>query len=419
MKLVIGLVIALTFVDRVSVSAWAQARVHPVCHHHARLPYPMVAAEGRQEDATLLPIQHAAGLLGMELRAAKLLPESAEAVAAFALRLLAIFDDYHGQCPVATSRDSLTHHLCAAYIEYEDRILAACMGRITNGGALRCLCDEYGDDIVAICRSHTSPCAHDRPICHNSHARGCRTAWSGLCSTTPHPRRVRQPPRARRTHASNGTTLKHSHSAAQAQAQGASRWGIRAAQRMAVAARRPTAAAAKSAQHIAGPHPPKQSRLSFLFLLAQSVTLNTISAAPPTDERQIKICSTGPAALAAARVALPQSWVSHRVSSDDLSALITHECDGLATWPAHAESLFTNPCVNGAASHALCAGAAHDHPAFAVGARLFMDPHTSTVQLPHRGLVLALAAEAEHHKLHTATCAHMHSTSGHHHLPHC
>jgi hypothetical protein len=406
---------------RVHVQAWAQARERPICHHHARTPHTEVTAEGRREDAILLPIQLAAGLLGEELAGAKLLPESAEIVAEFALLLLTIFDQSHGQCPGPTTRDSLTHRLCEAYINYGDGLAAACMGRTTEGGALRCVCDELEDGVVAVCRSHTSPHARDLPLCHNSHTRGCRTAWSGLCATMPHPGRVREPPKSFNPHDVHKTLPKHAAAASHARAQLATRWGVRAAQRLAGAARRPP-----QAQRLDSPEPretgptvPTRTRLSFLFLMEQSISLDTISVGPPAGGRNITICATGLKALAAAQVILPQPWVSHQLPDNGLGELITSGCDGLATWPHHAESLFTNPCVNGAAAHPLCVAAAHDHPAFAVGARLLRDPHTSTVHLPQRGQRDVLEAEAEQHQLHLATCQLMRRTSGHHHLPHC
>ena len=104
--------IVFTLFKQMQVQGWAQARIRPTCHHHAQSTYTAVVSEGYNEDKTLLPIQPAAGLLGEELKAAKLLPESADAGAAFALLLLSIFDQSHGQCPGPTTRDSLTHRLC-------------------------------------------------------------------------------------------------------------------------------------------------------------------------------------------------------------------------------------------------------------------------------------------------------------------
>ena len=316
MNLNIFLFLFCWFMCRVRVQAWAQARERPVCHHHARTPHTEVAAEGRREDATLLPIQRAAGLLGAELAGAKLLPESAEVVAEFALLLL------------------------------------------------------VDDGIVAVCRSHTSPHARDLPICHNSHTRGCLTAWSRLCATTPQARRVRVPPKSYNPHSVHKTLPKHADAAAHARAQSATRWGVRATQRLVGAARRPPRPQRTEIPEPLklGPGVPTRTRLSFLFLLDQSISLDTISAGPPRGGGNITICATSPTALAAAQVVLPQPWVSHQVHGSGLGELAASACDGLATWSHHAESLFTNHCVNGAAAHPLCVGAARDHPAFAIGA---------------------------------------------------
>ena len=406
---------------QMQVQGWAQARIRPTCHHHAHLTYTDVISEGHEEDKILLPIQRAAGLLGEELKAAKLIPESADAVAAFALLLLSIFDQSHGQCPGPTTRDSLTHRLCDAYIEYGDRLTTACTGRTTDGSALHCVCDELVDGIVGVCLSHTSPHARDLPICGNAHTRGCETAWSGLCVTAPAPHRVRLPPKSKRPHEQHNTLPKHADAAAHARAQGATRWGIRAAQRMVEAARRPSPPQQDNvhARREIGPTGQPRSRISFVFLLAQPNTLDMISAGPPAAGDKINICATGPAASAAAAVLFPQPWITHQVRHDGVAALLDAGCTSLATWPSHAESLFMNPCVNGAAAHEFCKAVARDHKAFVVGARIIKDPHTSTLYVPQRERVTMLAAEAEQRHLHAITCEHMRQTSRHHHLPHC
>ena len=378
------LLVFVTLFRQVQVQGWAQARVRPVCHHHAHLTYTAVVSEGHKEDETLLPIQRAAGLLGEELKSAKLLPESADVVAAFALLLLSIFDQSHGQCPGPTTRDSLTHRLCDAYIKYSDELTTACTGRTNNGSALHCVCDELADGIVAVCLSHTSPQARDIPICGNSHRRGCQTAWSGLCATTPWPHRVRMPPKSFRPHALHNPLPKHADAAAHARVQGATRWGIRATQRLVAAAQRPPALQPDNAytRREIGPTVQTRSRISFVFLQDQPNSLDTISAGPPGAGTDITICATGPAASAAAEVLFPQPWVSHQVHQDGIAALFNAGCTTLATWPPYAESMFINPCVNGAAEHALCEKATRDHRAFVVGARILKDPHTSTLYVP-------------------------------------
>ena len=156
-----------------------------------------------------------------------------------------------------------------------------------------------------------------------------------------------------------------------------------------------------------------------MFLQDQPNSLDTISAGPPGAGTNITICATGPAASAAAEVLFPQPWVSHQVHQDGIAVLFNAGCTTLATWPPYAESMFINPCVNGAAEHALCEKAARDHRAFVVGARILKDPHTSTLYVPQRGREAMLAAEAEHHHIRSTTCDHMRHTSGHHHQPHC
>ena len=163
MQLIQFLFLLFTFFQQMQVQGWAQARARPICHHHAHLAYTAVIAEEHADDETLLPVQRAAGLLGAEFKAAKLLAESADAVAASALLLLSIFDQSHGQFPGPTTRDSLTHRLCAACINYGGRLPTACMGRTTNGSALRRVCDELADGNVAVCLSHTSPHARITP----------------------------------------------------------------------------------------------------------------------------------------------------------------------------------------------------------------------------------------------------------------
>ena len=380
-------------------------------------------------DTMLIPVQRAASNLRDELRLHTLPLESENIVASFALELLSIFDSFYGRCHDRHTADAIAHKLCASYIRNDVSLATTCGWYSYGSSALQCICDELNNGIVGVCRAHIAPHSRDVPLCHLSHEGSCHTPFSGLCVATGMKVVVPRPAKITTAHAYHGTKSKHQGFRAHAKAQKQTRWAHTAAQR--IAAARPGKRATPSS-HVLLPNydvqaPPPQS-VAFLFLSSSTYNMNNLATPPAISAfgSNVTICSTGPRVLAAVELVFPYTRVLHRLlsgvkggESKAITALVDGGCTTVATWPPHAETIFTNPCVNGAMAHVECHNGAMDRRAFDAGHKIFKDPHRNSMVVNLPSLSDKLASHAEHAELHEETCRHATRAAAHHHLPHC
>jgi hypothetical protein len=164
-----------------------------------------------------------------------------------------------------------------------------------------------------------------------------------------------------------------------------------------------------------------------LFLSSSTYNMNNLATPPaPAISARVTICSTGPRVLTVVELVFPYTRVSHRLlsgvkggESEAITALVDGGCTTVATCPPHAETIFTNPCVNGAMAHVERADEAIDRPAFDAGHKIFKDPHRNSIVVKLPSLADNLASHAEHMKIHEETCRHTNMAAAHHHLPQC
>jgi hypothetical protein len=401
------------------------------CDYDSYTPVGYAAGAHYRAGRSLLPIQQAAASILGELQTGDLLPEMVEPVASFALALVAVHDAFVGQCAHHETRDAVSHKLCAAYVNHERGLQAACAGRLQANGALACTCADLRGGIVGICNAQVAISAHDVPLCYRAQEAGCRSAIWGLCDEVDRTTSVVRPAKRIGAHRRHNTKPMHTSLAAHANAQQAGRWAHRAKQRLQAATTRGVVPHATTGgtdtgalRRVATVGLPQPQVLAFLFLLSSHLTLNKLVAGRPGSPKlsQPVVCTMWAEAGAAAELVLAVSNVVLRGAGESPRAgavglLMAGSCDALALWWGHAETVYTNPCDHGAGHHPRCTKGTL--LAFAVGHRLLKDPQGQSVVTTPPHVQAMLAAQAEHHEHLTWACRYALQKSPHHHLPHC